>query len=256
MVKGQRRKRGRKMYEFFTQISNLFIQPFLNIARNMEGIPILFAFMLGMVGALAPCQFTANLGAVMVYGNKSVQKQIAWVEVIYFTLGKIVVFSLFGFIVWLFGEEVKSTFTLYFPWFRKAVGPMLILIGLFMIGLIKFTKVFSLSNIPEKMTKRGKLGAFLMGISFSLGFCPTMFVLFFITLMPMAMSVSYGSVLPGIFAIGTSIPLIIAVFLIWYFELSGKVMKKKGRKLGLIVQRVAGVIIIVLGILDTITYWG
>ena len=111
-------------------------------------------------------------------------------------------------------------------------------------------------SIPDKLTEKGKIGAFFMGVSFTLGFCPTMFVLFFITLMPMAMSVSYGTVLPAVFAVGTSLPLIIAVFLIWYFELSGKVMKKKGRKLGLIVQRAAGIIIIVLGILDTITYWG
>lgn len=244
------------MYEFFTQVSNLFAQPFMNFARSLEGIPVLFALMLGMVGALAPCQFTANLGAVMVYGNKSVQKQIAWTEVIFFTLGKVVVFSMFGLIVWLLGNEVRSSFTLYFPWFRKAVGPMLIIIGLFMLRIIKFNKLFSLGSIPDKLTEKGKIGAFFMGVSFTLGFCPTMFVLFFITLMPMAMSVSYGTVLPAVFAVGTSLPLIIAVFLIWYFELSGKVMKKKGRKLGLIVQRAAGIIIVVLGILDTITYWG
>jgi cytochrome c-type biogenesis protein len=244
------------MYEFFTQVSNLFAQPFMNFARSLEGIPVLFALMLGMVGALAPCQFTANLGAVMVYGNKSVQKQIAWTEVIFFTLGKVVVFSMFGLVVWVLGNEVRSNLTLYFPWFRKAVGPMLIIIGLFMLRIIKFNKLFSLGSIPDKLTEKGKIGAFFMGVTFTLGFCPTMFVLFFITLMPMAMSVSYGTVLPAVFAVGTSLPLIIAVFLIWYFELSGKVMKKKGRKLGLIVQRAAGIIIIVLGILDTITYWG
>lgn len=83
-----------------------------------------------------------------------------------------------------------------------------------------------------------------------------MFVLFFVTLMPMSLSVPYGAVLPSIFAIGTSLPLILALFLIWYFELSGKLMKKKGRKVGLLVQRVAGIIILFLGIFDMITYWG
>lgn len=244
------------MYEFFSQISNIFTQPFLNLARSMEGIPVLFAFLLGIVGALAPCQFTANLGAVMVYGNKSVQKQVAWAEVICFTLGKVVVFSVFGLIVLLLGSEVKSALTLYFPWFRKAVGPLLIIIGFYMLGFLKFNKFISLGSVPERLTKKGKLGAFLMGVSFTLGFCPTMFVLFFVTLMPLAMSVSYGSILPGIFAVGTSLPLLVAVFLIWYFELSGKFMKKKGRKIGLIVQRAAGIIIITLGVLDTITYWG
>lgn len=244
------------MYEVFSSVSNFFTQPFWNLARSMEGIPLLFAFLLGIVGALAPCQFTANLGAVMVYGNKSVQERIAWAEVFFFTLGKIVVFSLFGGIVWILGSEVKEVFISFFPWFRKAVGPILILVGLFMLGFIKFNKSISFGSIPERLTQKGKAGAFLMGVSFTLGFCPTMFVLFFVTLMPIAMSVSYGGVLPGIFAVGTSVPLLLAVFLIWYLGLSGKFMKKTGRKLGMIVQRAAGIIIIILGIFDTITYWG
>lgn len=243
------------MYGVFSEISNMLTQPFLNLARGMEGIPVLFAFLLGIVGALAPCQFTANLGAVTVYGNKSVQKQIAWAEVIFFIIGKMVVFSLFGLIVWILGNEVKSTFIIYFPWFRKLVGPILILIGLFMLGVIKFKKIISFGSIPERFTKKGKIGAFLMGVSFTLGFCPTMFTLFFVTLMPLAITVPYGGLLPSVFAIGTSFPLILAVFLIWYFELSGKLMKKQGRKIGLIVQRIAGVIIIILGILDAITFW-
>ncbi|MDQ0157889.1 urease accessory protein UreH domain-containing protein [Robertmurraya andreesenii] len=243
------------MYGVFSEISNMLTQPFLNLARGMEGIPVLFAFLLGIVGALAPCQFTANLGAVTVYGNKSVQKQIAWAEVIFFIIGKMVVFSLFGLIVWILGNEVKSTFITYFPWFRKLVGPILILIGLFMLGVIKFKKMISFGSIPERFTKKGKIGAFLMGVSFTLGFCPTMFTLFFVTLMPLEITVPYGGLLPSVFAIGTSFPLILAVFLIWYFELSGKLMKKQGRRIGLIVQRIAGVIIIILGILDAITFW-
>jgi hypothetical protein len=39
-----------------------------------------------------------------------------------------------------------------------------------------------------------------------------MFVLFFITLMPMSIAVSYGVVLPGVFALGTSLPLMLALF--------------------------------------------
>ncbi|MFE5278649.1 cytochrome c biogenesis CcdA family protein, partial [Bacillus cereus] len=151
------------MYELFSQLSNIFTQPFLNLTRSMEGVPVLFAFLLGIVGALAPCQFTANLGAVMVYGNKSVQKQTAWGEVIFFIIGKIVVFSMFGLVVWMLGSEFKSTLTLYFPWFRKVVGPVLIIIGLYMLGVIKFTHIISFGSIPERFTKKGKLGGFLMG---------------------------------------------------------------------------------------------
>lgn len=244
------------MYQLFSQMSNFFSEPFINIGLSTTSIPILSAFVLGIVGALAPCQFTGNLGAITVYGNQSIQKNVAWKGILFFTLGKIIVFSSLGFLVWVVGSEVRFSLITYFPWIRKIVGPMFIIIGLFMLGIIKFHKTISFGSIPEKLQKKGNLGAFLMGVSFTLGFCPTMFTLFFITLMPMATSVSYGAVLPIIFAIGTSLPLIIAIVLIWYLGLGGSLIKKKGRKLGGIVQKLAGGFMIILGILDTITYWG
>ncbi|KIQ93353.1 hypothetical protein LH47_02582 [Anoxybacillus thermarum] len=50
------------MYSFLSQISNFLSQPFLNMANSMTEIPILSAFLLGIVGAMAPCQITSNLG--------------------------------------------------------------------------------------------------------------------------------------------------------------------------------------------------
>lgn len=240
------------MYQFFQQISNFFSEPFMNAAYGTEHIPILSALLLGIVGSLAPCQFTGNLSAMTLFGNHSLQKNAAWSETIFFIIGKIVAFSSLGLIVWILGTEFQQSLIAYFPWIRKLLGPMLIVIGLYLVGL--FTMRWTLSLWKNKSKKSGKIGSFLLGFSFSLGFCPTMFILFFIVLMPMALAVPYGAVIPSIFALGTSIPIIIAVFLIWYFGLSGTFLKK-GKKIGLIVQRSAGVIIIIIGILDTITYW-
>ncbi|WP_102346708.1 urease accessory protein UreH domain-containing protein [Bacillus sp. Marseille-P3661] len=242
------------MYAILSQISNFLSQPLIKLAYGFEGIPILAALFLGLVGALAPCQFTGNLGAITIYSNRSLQDKVAWSDVIWFTLGKMVVFSGLGFIVWLLGKEFQDYLTLIFPWIRKAIGPILMLIGVFMLGIIKMNWTLTLGNIPERL-KVGRTGAFFMGAGFSLGFCPTMFILFFVTLMPIVLSTSFGAILPSIFAIGTSLPIIIAIFLIWYFDMSGSAMKKKGRKIGTIIQRTAGVFMIVLGILDTIAYW-
>lgn len=244
------------MYSFFSEISNFISQPLINIGLGTMSIPILSAFVLGIVGAITPCQFTGNIGAITVYGNQSLQKKVAWQGVIFFTLGKIVVFTLFGLLLWLVGNEIKEHLLTLFPWLRRLVGPVLILIGLFMVGVIKFYQTISFGSIPERFQEKGNLGAFLMGVSFTLGFCPTMFTLFFVTLMPMATAVSYGAILPVIFAVGTSVPLIIAIFLIWYLDLGGKLVKKQGRKLGFIVQRAAGIFLIILGVIDTMTYWG
>ncbi len=225
------------------------------MANSIDGVPILSAFVLGLIGALAPCQITGNLGAMTIYGNRSVQQGIAWREIVFFVLGKIVVFTVLGLIVWALGREFQQTLTAFFPVARKLIGPMLIFIGLFMAGFIHLKGTIDLGFGSDSFSKhKGSLGAFLMGASFSLAFCPTMFVLFFLTLMPLVLSASYGVILPGVFAVATSIPLLVLIVLIWYLGGGGTFMKKS-RKVGMIVQRIAGWLLIVIGILDTITYW-
>ncbi|KMY52520.1 cytochrome C biosynthesis protein [Bacillus sp. FJAT-27231] len=239
------------MYTLLNEMSNLLNRPFLNMANNAEAIPIIGALALGLVGALAPCQISGNISAITLYGNRALQKSINWIEILLFTLGKVIVFSALGFIVWLLGNEVKPMLIQVFPWIRKTMGPLMIIVGLFMIGVIKIRW-----NNPQirVFTKKSRLGSFLMGATFALAFCPTMFVLFFVSLMPLVLSTSYGAILPGIFAIGTSFPLILFVTFIWFFGFDGTLLKR-GRKIGAHVQKAAGVFMIFLGLLDIFTYW-
>ncbi|MGG3467931.1 sulfite exporter TauE/SafE family protein [Neobacillus pocheonensis] len=242
------------MYSILSQFSTYVSKPFFNMAYSLEALPIFFALVLGLVGALAPCQLTGNISAVTLYGNCSFQKKIAWKDVIFFTMGKIAAFSLLGVLVWLLGREIEQNLTVYFPWLRKIMGPLLIIVGLFMIGLIKLKGTINLFKGAKEYKHENPFGSFMLGFSFSLAFCPTMFILFFVTLMPVVLSSSYGFILPPIFAIGTAIPLLIVIFIIWYLGGSGVIMKK-GRKFGTVIQRFAGFVMLVLGIFDTITYW-
>ncbi|WHY68448.1 sulfite exporter TauE/SafE family protein [Neobacillus sp. SuZ13] len=242
------------MYSILSQFSSFVSKPFSNIAYSLETWPIVFAFILGLIGALAPCQLTGNISAVTLYGNRSIQKKIAWKDVIFFTFGKIVAFSLLGVLVWLLGREFEQNLTLYFPWLRKIMGPLLVIVGLFMMGFIKLTGTLNLLKGLNVYKGENPFGSFMLGFSFSLAFCPTMFVLFFMTLMPVVLSSTYGFILPPIFAIGTAIPLLIFILIIWFLGGSGMIMKK-GRKFGMVIQRFAGVLMLLLGIFDTLTYW-
>src|SRR5699024_12278973 len=127
---------------------------------------------------------------------------------------------------------------------QKMKGPLLIIIGLFMIGLFQWKKTWRIFNLPTKVFKYSFMGSFLMGVSFTLACCPTMFVLFLLTLMPIVVVTSYGVVLPAVFGIGTSLPLLIVIFLIWYFGASGAILKRS-RKIGTVTQKIAGVLLII-----------
>ncbi|MDN3020130.1 sulfite exporter TauE/SafE family protein [Paenibacillus sp. BSR1-1] len=157
-------------------------------------------------------------------------------------------------LVWLLGKGIEQNLVSYFPWLRKMMGPLLIAVGLFMIGVIKLNGTFHLFKGPKEYKHENLLGSFMLGFSFSLAFCPTMFVLFFVTLMPVALSSPYGFILPPIFALGTAIPLLIVIAIIWFLGGSG-VLMKKSRKFGTMVGRLAGILMLLLGIFDTITYW-
>ena len=242
------------MYAILSSISNFLSAPFLAIINDSRQIPLLAAFLLGLVGALAPCQLTGNLSAITFYGNKTLQSREQWVEALLFILGKIFVFSSLGLAVWLIGREFQTVMTSFFAASRQLIGPFIILLGLFLLGVFKLNWVNRLFSRIPLFTKRGRWGSFLMGISFSIAFCPTMFVLFFLTLMPIVLSSSYGAILPTIFAIGTSFPLLLFLFIIWYLGIGGSLVKKS-KKMGAIVQKTAGVLLLLVGVLDTITYW-
>ncbi|MEH7356903.1 sulfite exporter TauE/SafE family protein [Neobacillus drentensis] len=242
------------MYSLFSQISSFLSQPFFTMANSLESWPMVFALILGLVGALAPCQLTGNISAITLYGNSSIQKKIVWKDVFSFTLGKVVAFSLLGGLVWLLGKGIEQNFTLYFPWLRKIMGPILIIVGIYMLGFIKLKGTLNLYKRSKEYKRENQFGSFMLGLTFSLAFCPTMFILFFVTLMPVVLSSPYGFILPSVFALGTALPLLIVIFIIWYLGGSG-VLMKKGRKFGTIVQRFAGIIMLFLGIFDTMTYW-
>jgi len=214
------------MYEILSSISRLLSNPIVTLMYESKQIPLLASFSLGIIGALAPCQLTGNISAIIYYGNKSLQTKKQWNEAFLFIIGKIVVFSLLGLAVWMLGREFETFITGFFAFFRKAIGPLIIFLGLFLFGVFKLHWINRLYSINPRIQNSGKWGSFLMGVSFSIAFCPTMFVLFFLTLMPMVLSSNYGIILPSVFSIGTSLPLFILMIMIWLLGVNGSLLKK------------------------------
>ncbi|QKS72676.1 sulfite exporter TauE/SafE family protein [Paenalkalicoccus suaedae] len=241
------------MFDYVERISAILREPFMNAALAFESTPIVFAFVLGIVGALAPCQFSGNLSAITLYGSRSLREGISWPETFFYTLGKIVAFTGLGALVWLIGQEFQRELTPYFPWLRRIVGPTLIIMGLYMIGAFRLTQTVSLWRQRTERIK-GKGGAFMLGFSFSLAFCPTMFILFFGLLMPLTFTSSVGGALPAVFAVGTALPFLFIIGSIWFLG-AGSALVKKGRRVGRYVQYVAGAVLIVIGVLDIVTFW-
>lgn len=245
------------MYEFFSWINRIVNEPFSAVALN-SNIAWVSALFLGFVGSVAPCQISANLGAITYFGNRQFQQKLSWVEVIVYMAGKITVFSLLGIIFWLFGRSLSNEMIPFFSYMRKALGPILIIMGVFLLGWIKLpgSLGFRISALLQSFSRKvgGKWGAYLLGAAFSLGFCPTMFWLFFGLVMPMVLQSPYGFVLPSVFAIGTAMPFLLFAGLTVAFGLD-VVMLRRSRQWGKWIRMMAGGLFIILGIADTMTFW-
>jgi len=238
-----------------SDISQIISGPITLFLNSYEHSPLIIALLLGFVGALAPCQLTGNLSAITFYGNRTIQMKDNFGEVLFFIIGKVVVFSVIGLCAWLFGQSFETTMTSYFPIFRKAIGPMMFLTGLVLLGLLKLKWLNQLSTRIPFVLKEGKLGSFMMGACFAIAFCPTMFVLFFVWLMPTVVTTPYGFILPAIFGIATSVPLIVMLILLHLFDAKRFIMKSS-MKMARVIQVVAGVLLLMIGVTDTLTYWG
>ncbi|MEC3604323.1 sulfite exporter TauE/SafE family protein [Bacillus cereus] len=238
------------MFSIISEWSYQLMSPLIDVANATKSVPLLFAFLLGIVGTLAPCQLTGNISAITLYSNHSLQKGHVWKHILLFILGKIMAFTTLGLLVWFLGKEIQQILTLYFPWLRKMMGPLLILMGLMLAGIIKARNFFSIKFIR----KQNETGSFLLGFFFSLAFCPTMFVLFFGTLIPLSFSYNYGYLFPTFFSLGTALPIVGIMFIISYLGLNGTLLKKS-RNIGKRVQQVAGVLLILIGLYDTALYW-
>jgi cytochrome c-type biogenesis protein len=227
----------------------------VNTLRSSFNLPLLSAFLLGLLGALAPCQLSTGSAALAWFG-KDASEGLDWPRVGLFFFGKVLVYVSFAFVALVLFKGQMSTPGEFFNTVRKIISPLMVVMGLFLLGLLRLPA----PNLTLKglytwaETRGGYLGAFALGIAFSLAFCPTMFWLFFGLVLPSALDSSVGAFFPLFFALGTSIPLLLVLLLIDKGKGKGQVLSR-ARRGGRWLNVVAGVVLVLVGLYDTTIYW-
>lgn len=221
------------------------------------GIPLISAFLLGLIGAAAPCQLTTSVGALAVLGRTGVRTPRTR-AVLAYVAGKALVYTALGALAVVVGTGLAQTSIPVFVAARKALGPLMIVIGLVVVGAIRLSWApgYEIARRLRQAARRHAEGApFLLGVAFGFSFCPTLFALFFGFLIPLALAQPDGILYPAIFALGTTLPLLIALTLL---SLGGGSLRQVAGRIGhwqRAVAVVAGAILIVAGLHDTFVYW-
>ena len=186
---------------------------------------------LGILTAVSPCPLATNLTAVAYLGREIDNRRKVFYLGLLYTLGRTIAYSALGAVLIFIirkGEDafdIQDAISAIGEWI---LGPALVLIGLFMLfGHLLHLPKFGFSGQASGSWTQGALGALILGVLFAMAFCPTSGMLYFGMLIPMSAVESGGYVLPVVYAIATSLPVLLAAWIIAYSMQSlGKVMGK------------------------------
>jgi len=236
-----------------------------------EGITFIGIFLLGILTSVTPCSLALLVAMISYVGSmqknsekkfKKYSVQGLWIGII-FTLGMSLVFFVFGMIISSVSIFIEAS-TVFF----LIAGIILIILG---INVFKpFSELLKKSegNIGSRFTEKGQgiflkiskksiyLGAFFLGILFSIGWAPCamslMMPVFVITL-TQKISVLMGGLLLFVFGLGHGVPIIPLC------TATSSIRGKLGNKYvaaGKWMQRIFGIIIIAIGVIMAIRFWG
>lgn len=226
---------------------------FTNILEN-SSYTILTAFILGLMTAISPCPLAMNLTAIGFISRDLNHRNKVFLNGLLYTAGRAVSYTLLGVILFLGASKFDIT-RFFQGWGEKLAGPALIIIGLFMLDVIKIS--IPGLRFTEKMDKLkgGYFTSILLGIIFALAFCPYSGVLYFGMLIPITVASPSGLFLPVIFALGTGLPVIIFAWLLAYAV--GNVAKAYNtlKTFELWFRRIIAVLFILVGIYYVVIYF-
>lgn len=227
-----------------------FLQNFVDNSQ----FPILTAFLLGLMTAISPCPLATNISAVGFISKDIRNKKRIFLNGILYTLGRAISYTVLGVLLILILKQGASIYkiqrfiSIYGEMF---IGPLLIVIGLFMLDFIKIKFSFSgkmASRAEEKASKGSSWGALLLGVVFALAFCPYSGVLFFGGLIPLSVSSTGGYFLPFVFAIATGLPVIIISWILAYSVSSIGSFYSRIKSFELWFRRVVAIVFIGVGV--------
>ena len=192
------------------------MQEFIQSIADNKDFPILAAFALGLLTAIAPCPLATNITATAFIAKTiNAKKKVIFSGILY-TLGRLVSYTTLAAIVY-FGASKFHLAKFFQGNGEKYIGFLMIFIGLLMLNVIKlnFFKGVSVSEkLTEKFKTKGLLGSFVLGVLFALAFCPYSGALYFGVLLPMTIASPETLLLPISFSIGTGVPVIFFAFII------------------------------------------
>jgi cytochrome c-type biogenesis protein len=232
---------------------------------EISGIGIFAAFAAGFISFLSPCVLPLVPGYVSFIAGKSldeVREKPDWRATISAVTLSLLFVSGFSVVFITLGASASALGRLLLAYRYEANivgGTIVILFGLFMVGLFKIPWFYR--DVRYHGLRRGgrPVAAFALGLAFAFGWTPCIGPVLGAILTVSAVSTNEfnGVVLLGTYSMGLGVPFLLAA------AFTGTFLQrvKRLRRAGASIQIVAGVILVVMGIamitgyLSTFAFW-
>jgi sulfite exporter TauE/SafE len=217
---------------------------------------VVTAMILGLMTAISPCPLATNISAIGFISRDIEDRRRVFLNGLVYTLGRAISYTGIAVIIY-FGAWQIDLSGWFQRWGEKLLGPILIIIGLFMLDFIT-VNLPGIGSFTEKIGEKGRssyMNTLLLGILFAMAFCPYSGVLYFVMLIPMTIASADGLILPVVFAIATGIPVIIFAWLLAFAVGNVGKMYSRIKVFEIWFRRVVAVLFIGVGIWYIITVW-
>lgn len=231
------------------------MEEFLNNLYTHSSLPFVSALVLGLLTAISPCPMATNITAIGFIGKDFANRNRVFYNGLIYTLGRTVSYTVLALILF-FGADQLRISGVFQRYGEKIIGPLLIVIGIFMLGIVKLNFP-AFNKLSERFQNRSRFNywdVFLLGVIFALAFCPYSGVLYFGMLIPLTVSTS-GLHLPVVFAIATGIPVILFAWVIAYTISGMGNLYKKIKSFEFWFRKAVAVLFLGIGVYYVIAVW-
>jgi len=213
-------------------------------------IPLLSAFILGLITAMSPCPLALNITATAYLSKDAANKRRVLLNSVLYMLGNMFSYTVLASIIFFGASKFHVA-----QWLQQIdgvwIGIALVVFGVLMLDIVKFN--VPLLNkltafVSQKNIKRNYLNAFLLGVVFALAFCPYSAILYFGGLIPLTLASGEGLLLPIVFSVAAALPVIIIAWLLAYSVAGIGKFYNQVKNVEKWFKRIVAVVFVVVGI--------
>lgn len=208
---------------------------------------------LGVLTSISPCPLATNIAAIAFVSRDGGTPGRALAAGLLYTLGRSIAYVLLAAVAVFAMERLLGLSNFLQGTFYKLLGPLLIVVGMVLVGLIDLKLPQRSTSANEERVRRGGLWAALpLGSLFAMSFCPVSAALFFGMLIPLA--VRHGSVLtlPTVYGAASGLPVALFAGAIAFGATRVARAFNAASKIERVARPLTGVVLILIGFYETL----